>query len=293
MHANWGKATTTGGAGNLTLAPIAGFPTPWQCSGGRLFPYVAVNAYDQPLEAGWGYVMADTITFVRTRVTATYSGGTVAQGNLSASTLPSGTRIECAAHAGSIEAMLPTVDNTAGVGRMLTSAHRAATTASHSGVALRIHYLPFLLRCPALVNSLGVNVTTAASAGAQALMAVHALTASGSIGDRIPGLVTAQAIDVSTTGFKLEAVTTPQVLAAGWYVVAFVNSGSGLVLAGHPTTSATLIGGSPLGFNGTVNSPIEYRYQDVGSLSLPTTPGTTTVSVVGNAAGPMPFIGVE
>lgn len=292
MHSNWGKAVTSGGSGNLTLEPIAGFPTPWQCSGSRLFPYSAVNANEQPLEAGWGYVMADTTTFVRARVTAIYNGSTVTQGNLSASTLPAGTRIVCAAHAASIEAVMPTVDSTAGVGRMLTSAHRTATGATHAGVSGRVYYMPFLLRCAAVVSSLGINVTTAGGSGSQALMALHSLTAEGAIGDRIPGLAT-QAFGVDTTGFKLVSVDTPQFLPAGMYVVAFVYSGSGLSIAGHQTTSATLIGGSPFGFNGTINSPIEYRYQDVGNLSLPTTPGTTTPSAVGNTIGPMPFIGVQ
>jgi hypothetical protein len=292
VHANWGKATTTGGAGNLTLAAITGYPTPYQCAAGRQFPYVALTAQETPLEAGFGY-MSDASTFVRTRVVAQYSGGTVTHGNLTAMTLPNGARIVCSPHAASIEAMMPVVDDTSGVGRFVTTGHRNQTTANHTAVSLQAVYHPFLLRCGGVVASMAINVVTAAASGGQAQLALYALKAgSGGVGDRINGAYTA-AFAVDTTGFKVGSLNTPQFLPPGMYVAALEYQGSGLVLTGHATTGASLIGGSPFGFNGNSTTAIEYRTENLGSLALPSSSGTTTASTLGTAPAPMIYLGVQ
>lgn len=291
MHALWGKATTTGGAGNLTLSAIAGYPTPYQVAGNRLFPYVALSAQEAPLEAGWGYMSSATV-FVRTRVVATYNGSAVAQGNLSASTLPNGARICCSPHAASVEAMLPVVDDTAGVGRFLMSAHRTAATANATPTSLRMYYQAFLLRAGAVVNGVAWNVITAAAAGGQAIAGVYALTASGALGGLIPGMDTAATL-VDTTGFKAASVSSPQFLPPGMYAVGFAYSGSSLVVTGHNSAGNTLCGGSPFGMSGQSNSFIEYRYETLGSLALPSAAGTTTASVLAAAAAPQLFLGVQ
>lgn len=291
MHALWGKATTTGGAGNLTLAAISGYPTPYQAAGNRLFPYVALSAQEAPLEAGWGYMSSSTV-FVRTRVVATYNGTSMVQGNLTPSTLPNGARICCSPHAASVESVLPVVDDSSGVGRFLISAHRNAATASATPTSLRIHYQAFQLRAGAVISSIAFQVTTAAAAGGQALAAMYALTAAGGVGSMIPGTDTA-AIAVDSTGFKVASVSSPTFVPAGMYVVAFVYSGSSLVLSGHNSAGNAIVGSSPFGMVGNSNNLIEYRYESAGSLALPSSAGTTTASQLNAAAAPMMFLGVQ
>jgi hypothetical protein len=295
-HANWGKATCTGGSGNQTLSPILGWPTPYQCAGNQSFPYIALTASEQPLEAGWGR-MIDSTTLQRERVVAIYDGSNVTQGaSLTPSTLPNGAKIVCGAHAGSVQALMPTVDNTSGVGRFMTSAARSLATANCSPSSLRMHYLPFQIGAGTGIGSLAVNVVTAGATGAQAQMALYAITANGGVGDMLPGCSTS-IFAVDTTGFKVSSLATPQFVPGGWCFVGFLYTASttGLVLTGHASTGASMQGGSPLGFLGNNNSAIECRYEALGSFVLPTTPGTTTASVVATGIGPTPmiFMGVQ
>jgi hypothetical protein len=293
MHASWAKAqTTTTGTGNLTLSALPGFPTPFQAMGSLPFSYVLLNSSNQPVEGGIATMSSSTV-MVRSRVLRTWDGTTLTKnGSASAVSLTGTTQVICTPLDATSEALMPTVDSTAGVGRYVTSAHRTVVTASASPTSLTTYYQAFLLRAGGIVSGFACNVTTAAASGGQALIGLYNLTPNGSVGSLITGAVTAS-FAVDTTGFKAQSATTPQFVPPGMYIVAFVYSGSALVVAGHNSAASALIGGSPFGLNGNANNPIEYRTETVGSLALPTSAGTTTASNIGSAAAPMIFVGVQ
>lgn len=293
MHASWAKAqTTTTGTGNITLSALPGFPTPFQAVGSLPFSYTLLNSSNQPVEGGIA-VMSSATVMVRSRVLRTWDGTTLTKnGSATAVNLTGTTQVICTPLDATLEAVMPTVDSTAGVGRYVTSAHRTCVTASSSPTSLTVYYAAFLLRTGGIISGFACNVTTAAAAGGQALMGLYHLTANGSVGSLISGAST-QAFAVDTTGFKVQSANTPQFVPPGMYLAAFLYSGSSLVVAGHNSVASALVGGSPFGLNGNANNPIEYRTEAVGSLALPASAGSTTASNIGSAAGPMIFVGVQ
>jgi hypothetical protein len=292
MHASWGKAqTATTGTGNLTLSALPGFPTPYQVMGSLPFAYTLLNSSNQPVEGGIA-TMSSSTTKVRSRVLRRWDGSTLTKVSASAVSLTGTTTVICTPLDATLEAMVPSVDNTSGVGRYVTSAHRTTVTSSASPTTLTVYYQAFVLRAGGVVTGVACNVTTAAASGGQALIGLYSLTATGAIGSLISGASTS-AFNVDTTGFKVQSITTSQFLPPGTYIAAFLYSGSSLVVAGHNSASSALIGGSPLGLNGNANNPIEYRTETVGSLALPSSAGTTSASTIGTAAAPMIFVGVQ
>jgi hypothetical protein len=293
MHASWGKAqTSTTGTGNLTLSALPGFPTPYQLMGALPFAYTLLNSSNQPVEGGIA-TMSSSTTMVRSRVLRTWDGTTLTKnGGASAVSLTGTTQVICTSLDATVEALMPTVDNTAGVGRYVTSAHRTATTANATPASLTVHYHAFLLRAGGVVGSIAFNVVTAAASGNQALAGIYNLTPNGAIGSLISGAsIAATAVD--TTGFKSASLSTAQFLPPGMYVVAFLYSGSGLVVTGHNSAGSALVGGSPFGMSGSSTTPVEFRTETVGSLALPSSAGTTTASGVASAAAPMMFLGIS
>ncbi|WP_066339242.1 hypothetical protein [Azohydromonas lata] len=293
MHASWAKAqTTTTGTGNLTLSALPGFPTPYQLMGSLPFAYTLLNSSNQPVEGGIATMSSSTV-MVRSRVLRTWDGTTLTKnGGATAASLTGTTQVICTPLDATSEALMPTVDSTAGVGRYVTSAHRTTVTASASPTSLTVYYQAFLLRAGGIVTGFACNVTTAAASGGQALIGLYNLTPTGSIGSLISGASTS-AFAVDTTGFKVLSAGTAQFLPPGMYIAAFLYSGSSLVTAGHNSAASALIGGSPFGLNGNANAPIEYRTETVGSLALPSSAGTTTASNIGSAAAVMLFVGVQ
>lgn len=287
------QTTATTGTGNLTLSSVSGFPTFANVFAvNQPFSYGLLDSSGQPIEYGIGY-LSDATTLVRARVTATYSGGTYTQVSASAISLSGTTTVICTPNAASMEATQPTVDsNSASVGRFLTSAGRNMATSALILTNNRCVYTPFVLRTGTVISSLAANVTTN-QASAIIKTGIYAMAANGYIGDR---LATAADIDASTTGFKSASLSSSIFLPAGTYYTACVTSGSATApsITCHGQTSASFIGGSPLGLSSSAITIIDSRYETLGAgASLPSTPNaTTTAGTVGGINVPCVYMGV-
>lgn len=290
MHANFAKATTTTtGTGNLTIAAVTGFPAPAdKFALNQPFTYVLLDSNSRPLEAGVGYLSGST-TLVRAIIEDTFASSTDNNETATAASLTGTTTVLLTPIESSLEAILATVDGqTAGVNRFVTSAHRVLPAATQALVALRCYYAPFLLRCGGAVQSLSINVTTLASANARA--AIYACNHLGYPGAKLCEVPSN--LDVSTTGVKTGTLSSALRLPPGWYFAAMASDGTPTVTAYSSSQTATM-GGAPFGFASGSVTPVDYRYETLGSLSMPSSASTsTTGSNMGGPHVPCVFVGV-
>jgi hypothetical protein len=295
MLTNAAKHTSsTSGAGALTLANITGFGALSQKFGlNQPFQYSAYTGTDSaPVfrEAGIGALTSSNV-MARLAVRETSDGTT------SNTTTPTATdfagaavTILCTPLAIFTESMMPSVDvQSASVARYLTSAGRTGVTTSVGPTALRVYYVPFLLRVGAPVASLAISVSTL-GAGVVARAGIYACNEKG-----YPGALLASTsdLDCSSTGIKAGTLAQPLVLAPGWYFAAFVISGTASVTA-YTSNVSNVLGGSPFGFStASVPVQIDFRIETVASAVLPTTASTSTsASTVGAAHTPLVYFGV-
>jgi hypothetical protein len=281
--------TSTTGTGNLSLSSVANYPTFADAFAlNQLVSYSLLDSNGLFLEAGVGYLSATT-TFVRARVTATYSGGTYTDESPSAVNLSGTTTVICTPHAATMEAMLPTVDGqTAGLNRFLSPANRNTASTTLATPVLRCYYVPFLLRCGAPIGSLSFNVTGAGAASTVARVGIYGLKSNGYMGDL---MATTGDVATDTTGLKTTSLASAIFLAPGWYYTAFVCSGSPTVTAwtGSPSN---IFGGSPLGFSGA--TAVDTRHETLASAVLPSTANTSTTAITaGNTNLPAVWMGVS
>jgi hypothetical protein len=290
MHAAWGKATGQGGTGAQTLTAVSGFPTLEAAAGvGVPFSYVARDPSTKlPLEAGYGLIATAGAQMQRT-VRLTWDGSTLNKATPSAVNLPSGVLLDTSPQSATLEAAMMTVDANSGVGRFLTTASRNISTSNGTLTAGRLYYLPFLLRCGAVIGSMACNITTG-QASSSALMGIYAMGTTGAPGAK---LAETGSIDTTTASFKTPALTSSIFLAPGWYYVAFLYIGTaGVAATLHASSTAALLGGSPCGFNGNSFTGIDHRYETVGSLALPSTAGATSAVNVAAVFPPVMALGV-
>ena len=281
------QTTGTTGTGNLTLAAVAGCPTFANVFAlNQEFVYALRNASGRFIEAGIGY-LSDATTLVRARVCSIYSGGVYTKVGATPVDLTGTTTVICTPHAATLESVMPTVDaQTAGINRMVTTAHRTTAQTAQAMTTSRLSYVPFLLRVRAAVNALSINVNTAGAAGKVARLGIYSCNVSG-----YPGTLLTSTADfaIDSTGLKTNSVS-PVSLPAGWYYAASISDGAPVILmhtAGNPA-----YGGSPLGYSGT--SPIDFRYEILADTNMPATANTTTTGVAAGAQHlPMVFVGVE
>lgn len=280
------QTTTTVGPGDLTLVAVPGMPTVADVAPiGRLHAYSLVDESGHLIETGIGYLSALT-TFVRALVCAAYSGGVYSSVAPTAVALSGTTTLILGPHASTMETLAPTVDaHTAGINRMVTTAHRTGSVTSQAVASFRLHYVPFLLRIGGVVNTLSINVGTAAAAGKVARLGLYACNAKG-----YPGQLAVSTNDfaVDSTGMKINSVVAPTFLPAGWYFAASVSDGTPTIFM-H-SASNVAVGGSPLGFSGT--AAVDFRYEGVVSTVLPDTANPTTTAVLGGSQHlPMVYVG--
>jgi hypothetical protein len=286
--------TTTSGTGALTLAAVANFlPFSQKFALNQPFLYSAYTGTDAaPVfrEAGIGALTASNV-MARLAVRETSDGTTSNTVTPTATDFAGATvMVICTPLAAFTESMLPAVDTqSASVARYLTSAARNGVTTSVGPTALRVYYVPFLLRVATPVTSLAINVTTLGS-GVVARAGIYACNEKG-----YPGAMLASTgdLDCSSTGVKAGTLAQALVLAPGWYFAAFVISGTASVTA-YTSNISNVIGGSPLGFT-TASPPvqIDFRMETVASAVLPSAASTTTsASSVGAAHVPLVYFGV-
>lgn len=281
------QTTATTGAGNLTLAAVTGCPTFANVfSVNQPFAYSLLNSDGLFVESGIAY-LADLTTMVRARVSSTFVGGTYTKVGATPVSLTGTTTIIGTPHAATLESVMPTVDGqTAGINRMMTTAHRTTAQTAQAMTALRLSYVPFLMRVRGAVNTLSINVNVAGAAGKVARLGLYSCNELG-----YPGILLASTADfaIDSTGLKMNSVT-PVSLPAGWYYAASISDGAPSVLM-H-TASSPAYGGSPLGYLGT--APIDFRYEILADTNMPAAASTTTTGVSAGAQHmPMVFAGVE
>jgi len=289
MLANGIKQTSaTTGTGNLVLAAVAGMPKFSDVFGlNAPFSYTLVDSNGLFIEAGIGY-LSDATTLVRPRVTATFIGGAYNGASPSAANLAGTTTIIGTPHAATLESMLPTVDKvSASVARYVQSAGRNMNQTTVSLAALRVYYIPFLLKTGSPIVSLMLSVGTAAAAGSTARLGIYAMTENGYPGQL---LATTGALDVATTGQKVGTLATPVNLPPGWYVVAVVSDGSPTVNAAT-TGGSNVMGGNPFGYTAAL-AIIDMRTENIATAALPTTANAATSALGSNTHNPIVYVGV-
>lgn len=281
------QTTTTTGTGALTLDSVAGYPAISDAFGLNIpFSYTLLDSSGLFLEAGVGYLSSSTV-MVRARISATMSGGVYANAAPTALNLSGTTTVIITPHAATLESPLPTVDSqTAGINKMVTTAHRNTTTTGAALVALRLTYVPFLFRCASQVVSLNINVSTAGAAGKVARLGIYACNEKG-----YPGALLASTSDflVDTTGIKINTLSSPLSVSPGWFFTAIISDGSPTITMHAPGSSP--IGGSPFGYVGT--SFVDFRFEVLANTSIPANANTATTAVTAGAQNiPMIYIGV-
>lgn len=287
------QTTTSTGTGNLTLAAVTGYPKVSDVVP-LLFPvaYSLLDASGLLLEEGIGH-LSDSVTFVRSMVTATYSAGAYSGGpantsSPSAVSLTGTTTLIVTPNAASLESMLPAVDRVSSINRVTSPANRNLNTSTLALTALRCHYVPSLLRIASPAVNLQINVTTAGAASTVARLGIYAALESGYIGAL---LATTGDIDVSTTGLKVATLSAPVALPPGWYYLALVSSGAPTITA-FVSNVANSLGGHPLGAVSGGLGQIEYRYETLATAVLPSSASaSTTLSQIGSGNIPAVYVG--
>lgn len=282
MLADAVKATSnTAGSGAMALVDVAGFIPP-----GTAFPlnfpfkysiYTGGDAAPVFREAGIAYMTSAT-SMTRAKVSATANGsGTLNTSSGQTPTDFAGTAVTviCAPDASSQESMMPTIDKvSSSVDRYVLTAHRNLVVTNVALGALRVYYMPFLLRCGEQISSLVMQMAAAGAAGNVARLGVYACGANGYIGAL---LATTGDIDCSTSGFKWATLSSQLNLPPGWYYVAIVSNAAISVIA-YTNSAANQVGGSPFGFRTGTNlgGATECRTSDIASAVLPPAPSAST-----------------
>lgn len=277
------QSTTTTGTGNLTLSLVSGFrPLSASFAVGQPFAYALLDSTGVLLESGIGELVSAS-EMVRARISSTAAS----EDAPSVVSLTGTTTVIATPNAATLETMAPTVDGqSAGVNRMVTTAHRNTAVTSQGMTTLRLSYVPFLLRNGGVVNALNINVGTAGAAGKVARLGLYACNEKGYPGTR---LVSTADFAIDSTGMKINSVT-PTFLPPGWYFAASVSDGAPSIFM-HTAGNAA-IGGSPFGYSTT--STIDFRYEILADTNLPSAASATTTAVANGAQHlPMVYVGVE
>lgn len=284
------QTTTTTGTGNLTLSSVSGYPTLNDVFGTKkIFAYSLLDSNGLFLEAGLGY-LSNSTTLVRSRVTATFSGGTYTTNAPSALSLSGTTTVLGTPVAGSIVPTFGTIDSVSSGTRQALSAARCSSFTAQALVANRLCYVPFLLAFDAVVTSLNVNVTIAA-ASSYIRTGIYACRPDGYIGDLL--LTHGTDIDSTTTGFKTASVTSTY-LPAGWYYIGLVASGGTPTITCYTSAGQNVSLGSPMICAASTLNQQEWRHETLSAgAALPTTPNATTTGMaVGSTHPPAVALGI-
>lgn len=280
---NWARATSTStGNGNLTIASVTGYPTPFDVFGTRQFPYAILDdTTGQPLEMGDGHMSSSTV-LVRDKVLATYSSSTYNRDPSGPLTLASGTyRIICPGFEGTTQmGGVAATDSTLGATKYLIGGQWRGQPNVAGAVlsSANMWLFPFLLKGRMKSSGGGVHVGTAATTGTtkNARFGLYTVNANGHPGALLAE--TAAGVSVASTGFKSASWPSALILPAGWYFFAYSTDSN----AGIRGTNAQFLaglcdmwgvsGGDP---TGTVNSISKaLTYADTGAL-FPDPLGTT------------------
>lgn len=290
MLANWIRQTSTspGGASDLTVAAVTGYPTLHGVFGtARYFGYAILDdSSGAPIEAGIGH-MSDSTTLVRDRILATYSGGTYDDIAPAAVSLSNGTtyRVICTGEAGMYGGTIPGLfDHNAILGlsggtRKLYSDGANNPNGTRALTANRQYVMPFLLNSIAEINELGCYVTTGV-ASSKVRFGLYALRQDG-----YPKTLLAESSSGSssaTSGSRATSSISAMRLYPGWYATSIVSDGA-ITVAAAATTQTRI---NPFGIPNTASNSQgvvadiyqSLTYADSGAL-MPTTWPTSGVTI--------------
>lgn len=138
------------------------------------------------------------------------------------------------------------------------------TTSSSNPVQYRAHYMPFLVPTKTTFDRFGVQVDTAESANFR--LGIYQDSGSGT-----PASQKYTSGDLSSSGitpFWREATGLSITLTRGLWWLAFIHGGTSADFERLLDSTVNRVLG-----NSTNSDPASYAYQDIGSLSLPSTAG--------------------
>jgi hypothetical protein len=269
--ANGIEATsTTGGTGALTLSDVSNRPNfddVFGSSGTRLVSYAINEDANGKYEWGIGTLTLSTLSLARTKIKATFTGGTYDNTNPSAVSFgTSGVTIWCAPLADDFVPSIPFVTVASPADDMgIPSAHLWVN--SNLAVTLNLeYYVPFLWLGQGDVVQAAIRVTTGV-ASSNGKVALYEMLSTG-----LPGVQLADFGVLSTVTSASNVATTasplPLNLPVGWYYAGFVfshgpsirgHTGNGTATpagtsAGNPITGFTKAGSYASGLPGPAST---------------------------------------
>lgn len=272
---NWVKqTTTTTGTGDLTLSPVAGYPSANDVFGlGASFPYTIWDSAGSPIECGLGHLDVSNV-LVRDFVRATYVGGTYSavnsvtgQVSLTAGTYTVGCSIDDSSARIEPSKAFSRVHGTANARihspRNIMQRNNSAITWNNAN---RLYAFPIYIAERGPFDAFVVRCTTAAGLSDLALYEV------GPGG--LPGKLLVAAVGVAFSGAINYATFAARSIQPGWYYLAFNNT-----TTSQGTYSAILEENMGYGVDLVNNTPFVYKAQTAGAIPDP----YGTPAVIGNS----------
>lgn len=217
MLANWvGQTSTTVGTGMITLNGALPGRVSFgaTCSSNEVVPYHLVTGSGDR-EAGAAVYSANTLT--RIHIAEQIVSGVALASPLSPLPLAGTTTVYLGSQAStSLPPAIGIVWHGTGV-RSVVPQNFATTTASQAITANELLWWPFLIPATTAIDQVRLQVATAGVGVAR--IAIETYAQQGQVGTR---LWESSAIDISTTGTKIETLAAPLTLRAGWYWVGYV-----------------------------------------------------------------------
>lgn len=258
MLGNWiRQTTTTTGTGDITVAAVTDYPSLNDIFGlNRPFYYgVLDDATGKPIYSGIGHLSSST-TLVRDKTLASEISNTYSNAD-TAITLPSGTkRIVCFGDATAFNLAPHGINTPSGGSKGMYTVASSLARGTTTLTADRLYIIPIFIAAGSRLTAIKFRITTAATAGKVAKLALHTMNVAG-WGDKqldVSGNLAADA-----TGVVSWSLTTPLKLA-GWHYIAFTCNGTP-ALSSFTASSEML---TPLGIDGSLDA-MAVAYKAIGT----------------------------
>lgn len=280
MLGNWiYQTSTTTGTGNLTLSPVAGYPTlSSQFAQNDLIKYqILDDATGAPIESGIGLINGSG-ELVRSIPQASYVGSTYSETNVTSVNLPAGTkRVICAAGAGTLIAAAPAAAPAAVKG--YGDAHTASSiTTSTPTVVNRAAAIPFIRAVDKPLTGVAFR-NNQAGTGFFAKFGIYTIGADG-----LPGRLIAETETLSLSGAignKIASFPAPVNPPERFFIVFLIDGA-----IQHATTIGVTLSHC-LGVNASF-VPVAYLHKDAGAgMTLPTDWTTGVTYELSSTARPL------
>jgi hypothetical protein len=229
MRGNGIEHTTTGGAGDLTLAAVTGKPTyasVFGSTGSRLVEYTVLDSANVPVEGGMGVVNLSTLVLTRTRAEWTWSGTTYNANPSGPSAIASGSQVICAPQAGMDLLTIP--------GRptaTFSGIHQPANFVSggnwgYSGnlASNYVFFTPYLWAVRKPVSTFYMHTHTLGASGCRTRYALYEMLPTTGLPGRLVLEGAAEDTTDASNGAREVSFGATVVLPPGWYWFAVMNN---------------------------------------------------------------------